>query len=317
MQPEFLFVVGIGRSGTSLLQNMLAGHSAISFLPESSFLRRYAFSRAFDKGVGAGDLPAFAKTLADDVAFKRLGFSAEQVQEMLASPEGGRGAGFFRRAAYRFGPPTQGAVYLGDKDPRLIEYLPSLKAAFPSAKVVHIYRDPRDVFLSKSRADWAKGRTAFAYAFAGRVQWELVRRTGEALFGENFYELAYERLIDSPDEEMSKLCRFLSLSLEPAMLHPSEGGGALVAKDELAWKKETLGPILAANTGKWRTGLAPSQIVLVERISRRLMRDVGYETSSLAGDLDPIARASISLQALAANLLSTVYCRLRLWSQHT
>jgi len=38
-----IFIIGLGRSGTSLLQSILNAHSEIAFLPETHFLRKYVF----------------------------------------------------------------------------------------------------------------------------------------------------------------------------------------------------------------------------------------------------------------------------------
>jgi len=314
-EPEFVFIVGIGRSGTSLLQNMLNAHTEICFLPENSFLRRYVASDWFDSRLRDRGAQELANELASDVAFKRLRISAGTLRETLESAQGATGAGFFSEVAKGFAAGKGACRFIGDKDPRLIEYLPMVHSDFPGARVIHIYRDPRDVVLSKTKADWSRDRSLLVNLFAGRVQWNLVRRTGSALFAARFYELAYESLISSPQDELSKLCGFLGVEYEDGMLMPGEGGRVLVADDEMSWKKESLGPVLRENAKKWQTGLSPKQIVLTETIARRMIEETDYEVSASRGALNGLEKAWIAVQSVVVSLLEPVYCWYRTWQQ--
>ena len=42
--PKKIFIVGVGRSGTSLLQSMFASHPEVKFIPETAFIRRYVLN---------------------------------------------------------------------------------------------------------------------------------------------------------------------------------------------------------------------------------------------------------------------------------
>ena len=312
---DFIFVVGIGRSGTSLLQNMLNAHSEICFLPENSFLRRYLASGLFDSRLKSSGANSLAAELASDIAFKRIGMSADELEGVLNSQNGQSGAAFFRSVASSYAGQDGQYSYLGDKDPRLIEFLPLLHANFPNARIIHIYRDPRDVALSKMKAEWSSGRAAIANLFAGRAQWSLVGRNGRALFGSNFHELSYENLVNLPKAEMVKVCEFLDIDFVTEMLDPASGGRTLVAEDEMPWKHKSLGPVLSTNTEKWRSGLSPEQVALTESVNRRLMRDAGYGFSESFGTLSALGKCRVLAQSAIVSLIEPLYCRYRMWSQ--
>lgn len=315
--PKFVFVVGIGRSGTSLLQNMLNAHQQICFLPENSFLRRYLASGRFDSQLKSMGAHGLASELASDVAFKRIAMSPIELGKMLERPDGVSAAGLFRVVARAFLNRYGSFKYAADKDPRLVEFLPTLHVHFPDAKVIHIYRDPRDVVLSKTKAEWSKGRPLIVNLFSGRVQWSLVRRNGRSLFGSNFHELAYEDLIRTPRSEMAKICEFLGLDFESEVLTPSAGGRALVADDELSWKSKSLGPILSDNTEKWRKALPPAHIALTEAIARRMMVEARYQQSNSIASLSALARISVLAQSVIVSLVEPAYCWYRTWTQRT
>jgi len=312
---DIVFIVGIGRSGTSLLQNMLNSSSRVDFLPENSFLRRYVASGEFERLVTAYDAEKVADILLADESFRRIALEKDKLSEMISGCGEHSGIEFFTMVMREFCVDSSRLRFVGDKDPRLIEYLPLLHGGFPGARLIHIYRDPRDVALSKTKAAWSKGRPFFANLFAGRVQWALVREYGEKLFGEKFFELAYEDLTSSPESTIREICDFLDIEFELSMMLPSEGGAVLVAKDEMSWKKESLGPVLSNNSEKWRKGLSSSQIALSETIATKMMLQAGYTESGAKNCLNFFQKATILFQLFAVVILDPIYCRFRIWQQ--
>lgn len=312
---DIVFIVGIGRSGTSLLQNMLNAHSDVCFLPENSFLRRYVASGKYDKRLQRVGVRVFSEELAADEAFGRLRLSPDRLADILESEDGGSGERFFSQAMREFVRGDGSYKFIGDKDPRLIEFLPMLHVNFPNARIIHIYRDPRDVALSKTKAKWSRDRSFLANLFAGRVQWTLVSRSGSVLFGPRFHEVSYEELIAAPQDVLTRLCSFLGLEFDVRMLSPGMGGRDLVADDEMSWKRKSLGPILADNTGKWRTGLSPVQIALAEAVTGKMMADLGYKVSLAASSLNVFQRSGVFLRTLVVSMAEPAYCWYRIWKQ--
>jgi len=125
MNKKILFIIGVGRSGTSLLQSMFAAHPNVGFLPESAFLRRYVYRGNLHSAYGLGGKKAVIKILEQDEKFARTGLNN---------------------------------LWIGDKDPRLVEFLPLVKTLFPDAHVIQVIRDPRDVLVSKKKAAWSKDK---------------------------------------------------------------------------------------------------------------------------------------------------------------
>ena len=74
-----IFIVGVGRSGTSLLQSMLHAHPYISFLPETHFFRHYVARPKSLCGHEWAGAEAFRSTLADNEEYQRAGISEEEL----------------------------------------------------------------------------------------------------------------------------------------------------------------------------------------------------------------------------------------------
>lgn len=294
-RDDHLFIVGVGRSGTSLLQSMLNAHSMVSFTPEIHFIRRFLASNTLEKVVSS-DAAAAAGMLASDEFVARLGFDAAQLREAADA----LGHGFSSRALYvalqRMYADAQGkgdARWLGDKDPRSIEYLPMLSRLFPEMRALHIMRDPRDVLASKKKAAWSKDGSVLRHIFANRVQLKMGRRYGRLLLGPRYMEVVYEELLGNPRDVLERVCAFLELDFEEAMLEFAESSKRLVSESEMQWKKETLGPLLSSNSGKWKKSLTPWEAALTERACADAMHAAGYEASASTHELGLAGKAAL------------------------
>ncbi|MCA8980253.1 MAG: sulfotransferase [Planctomycetes bacterium] len=267
-------VCGVGRSGTSLLQSMLNAHPELCFPPETHFFRRYVADAGVRRRYQRLGTNALQAALFSDADFARAGLDAA----VLLQPESGRGldtARVFRRLLQRVAA-RSGKTRIGDKDPRSLDHLAAWKREFPAARVVHVIRDPRDVLLSRTKAAWSAGRPWWAHVMICKEQLRRGRKLGRRLFGEAYLEVRYEQLIADPDAVLRRICEHVDLEFDARMLEFGESAKQLVDQRELAWKKETLGPLLTNNMEKWRTGLSAFQVRMTERVARECFRELGY-----------------------------------------
>jgi hypothetical protein len=272
-----VLVCGVGRSGTSLLHSMLNAHPALAFPPETHFFRRYVVPRRTRARLESGAVEAFADVLSADHDFLRAGVTPS------AALEGERDgaldlARVFRRILGN-NAARQGKHRVGDKDPRNIDHLATLAVTFPHGYLLHVIRDPREVLLSRIRAAWSSGRPWWQHALLVEDQLRRGRALGVRLFGARYMEVHYEALVAAPEATLRAIARQVGIEYSAAMLEFRASAASLVHPRESSWKRETLGPLLADNIAKWRSGLAPSQIQFVERVSREAFDRAGYERS--------------------------------------
>nr|MDA3948701.1 sulfotransferase [Spirochaeta sp.] len=246
---KHLFIVGVGRSGTSLLQSMFAAHPSVAMLPETGLLRRYVF------GPSRGPID-FHDLRAHDHRLQRIPQACWDTVVAGTSPGDLLALyGAFHRSAGASclaADDTREIEMVGDKDPRLIEYLPAIARVFPDdTYVIHIVRDPRDVLLSKIKAGWSEKRNWRLNLGASRFQLELADRFGKATFGERWITIRYEDLIADPQAVLTRVTATIGVGYDPQMLRFSEAARSLSGGEIETWKKETLGPLLAGNRDKW------------------------------------------------------------------
>jgi len=244
-----VFIVGVGRSGTTLLQCMLNAHSRVVFLPETHFLRRW----------GGRGKPLSCFELRSDPDIMRTGIDPCGEPD-LASPRD-LYLSLLRRYAER-----RNADYVGDKDPKNIEYLPRIREWFPRARVIHLVRDPRDVVVSRMRAEWSRNRPFFIQALICREQLKLGCRLGPQLFKDSYREIRYEDLIARPDEILESICLDLGIAYEPEMLNYTTAAADMISGRETRWKSNCFRPVMRTNRGNWRGVLSPRRIRYIESV---------------------------------------------------
>lgn len=274
INSKFLFVVGVGRSGTSLLQSMFAANPSMVFMPETAFVRRYLATGCLGRLHDKQGKSAVIECLSNDEAFSRSRLDISELDRSVFEPGQSLELSIYRQMIQAH--TTTDTSWVGDKDPRMIEFLPLLSSLFSNPTVVHIIRDPRDVLLSKKKAAWSRKGHVWKHIFANRVQLKLGRMSGQRVLGLNYHEVIYEDLISSPHRVLSTLCEEIGLPFHDAMLAFGEAAKKLVSESELSWKKETIGPLLPENKEKWKAGLDDREIVLTEICCQEAFRVGGY-----------------------------------------
>ncbi len=271
-----LFVVGVGRSGTSLIQSMLASHPQIVSLPETGFLRRRVWNRSWGRRRHSVDT-----WFSGDPRLQRI--DSEKQQRIGITLAGEVSATDLYRAVREAYLPTdkpETCRYLLDKDPRLIEHLPAVFSAFPRAQVVHILRDPRDVLLSKEKAKWSARRPWWLNLLVGLAQLDRMDRRLAQPEIWRVITVRYEDLITNPEPVLRQITASLDLDYDSGMLQFSRAARHLRAGDESAWKENVAGPLLAENRDKWRTAMSPYRLAVCDGLAHRHLRRGGY---TLAG----------------------------------
>ena len=194
-------------------------------------------------------------------------------------------AGLSREEAYRFAVSApfvayaerEGKTRWGDKTPAYIGYIDRLAAIWPDARFVVLVRDGRDVALSVMKVPFGANNVwAAARSWAGAI-----RRGRQAArrYPDRVLTVRYEDVVGHPEEEVQKICRFLELEYNPAMLAIEETDRTKVTEDQAGWFTNVWAGITTDAVGKWRTEMTPHQRQVFESVAGQELRELGYETS--------------------------------------
>jgi hypothetical protein len=304
-----IFVTGMGRSGTTLLQSLLSAHSRMGIAPESHFVKNALLFGGLEED-RPRDFDAFWERYTSNVNFRDLGIDSTECLEVMEE-SGDRSYGGIFDAMLRVWARKVDKPRVGEKTPNHVRFLDHLLAWFPDAKVLVMRRDPRAVVASQLRSPWVtlrlQPRTPRGGIFIRKRSLHLARfarewvRTYRDLVparekDSRVMVVAYERLVRDTEAQLQAVCDFLGEAFEAGMLTSRSEetvpppDAKLADERYEAWRQEhvskALGPVDETKVEKWKRHLGPGEVAGVESWCRRTMEDVGYASaSSLPGRL--------------------------------
>lgn len=270
---RMLFIVGRGRSGTTLLSRMLDGHPRIAVAPEALFVMnlrpRYGQGRW-----SAARGEAFFRDLLRErrLTAWNLDRAALRNEILEASGAGGDFATLCKLvyACYGARHGKRDTAWLGDKNPHYALFVPALMEQFPEARFVHIVRDYRDNILSYQGVRFDLNPTA---ALAGRwrsYNTRILRARQRA--PERFLRVRHEDLVKEPERELRRLCAFLDVHYDEAMLRFQER----VQGWAEPWHRNLQGPLNPGLLEQWRTRMPSQDQAVADAICGTLGASWGY-----------------------------------------
>lgn len=266
----FPFIVGVARSGTTLLRNMLDGHPDLAIVDESYFPERVWMSwRRYQVG-DTIDLPALAEDLLLDADFQRSwALDPAEIRKRFAVPERTDLPEVLRRI-YALYSDSRGKRRYGDKTPWFVNRISWLAGLFPEARFAHIIRDGRNVALSVMESSFGPNRVSVS-----ADQWSSMvakgRMEGDLLGPSRYIEVRYEDLTSRPQDVLDRVCDLFELDLRPEMLEPAT-----------EWAQTPPGEVRSRvyDRGRWlrdwKHEMTPNQLVIFESIAGPRLAELGY-----------------------------------------
>jgi tetratricopeptide (TPR) repeat protein len=232
-----LFIVGMPRSGTTLLANILSNHSAVNTAGELPIITDFA---ADLKQSASTRLPYPHGVKQIAAAAARLIRDYENRLQQAAVP---------RPASPRNPPPETRCVI--DKNPLNFRHIGLIKKLFPRARVIHCTRNPLDTGLSNY---FQRFPLSLDYSFdlhhIAHFHLEYIRLMQHwcTLPGLSIIEVSYEDMVTDTETVARKLLDFLRLPWDEHCLTPHTNPHAV----DTASKWQVRQPIYTHSIGRWR-----------------------------------------------------------------
>jgi hypothetical protein len=276
--PDPFFIVGVHRSGTTLLRYMFNSSPNIYIPEECNFIPEF-----------------FGKNPREQLGQKRVEFLLQRVftqhrqqfsREWQGDPPDS--AEFFKLmtaptpagfldALYTLYARQHGAGRWGDKTPFHTSYIELLHQIFPTAKFIHIIRDGRDVGLSMLERfgpnEFHVDRFFVARNWVRRIRHAQAagRRLGPAFYT----EVRYAALVENPEAELKRLCDFVGEPFVPVMAQPQKLGRQQIPDGE-PWHGRIREAPSNKRVGKWQTQMSQADLWMFQRIAGGLLAELGF-----------------------------------------
>jgi hypothetical protein len=196
-----VFIIGMPRSGTTLLESIIAAHSNAFGAGETPFIRQ-ALNGKYNQGT---NLDAFC-AYCDEIT----GWTDETCREKANS---------YLKSLRAF---SNDATRIVDKMPHNFLNLGAIKLLFPNAHVIHIKRNPIATCLSIYRQNFAEFheyRSDMAYLAEYYKQYQdLMTFWNEHIDHQNYLEITYEDLVSDNEQTVRQVLEFLDLKFEKSCI---------------------------------------------------------------------------------------------------
>lgn len=220
-----IFIVGMTRAGSTLIEQILASHPQVEGTME------------------LGEMPAIARGLSESFAGRVAGIAG-------VVPDHFRSLGKRYLKETRQYRHSRKARFV-DKMPNNWFYIPLIHLALPNAKIIDARRHPLACCFSNFKQNFGKGQD-FSYALEdlGSYYSNYVRMMAhyDRVLPGRVYRVVHEHLVESPEEEVRRLLDYLELPFDPACLRFYESKRAVRTPSA----EQVRRPITKAGLDVWR-----------------------------------------------------------------
>lgn len=322
--PPF-FIVGMPRSGTTLLQSALSAHSALVIPPEEDLiLPFYAHFGRDNYRLSDADVERYVSFLFDvEQTICNWKIDRERLLARLIAQDDRSLQNIVQATYGEFLSRFPGKTRWGCKVPYYVRHLDKIDSVFPRAKFLHLIRDPRAVHASM-KARRRLGDTYFSESpWRNGWQWNCCVAAGTRCsreFPGRYLEVRYERLVLSPRETLQSICDFLEVPFDAEMLshyeHTTES--KLIRIDNIdRYLKRSFN---IESIDAWKDCCTSRDIRIIEELTADMMRELRYapylaSTSPAESSFIALYRLWRSVGESARSALRQPLSHYRRWSR--
>ena len=213
-----IFIIGMPRSGTTLVEQIISSHSKVS---------------------GLGELP-FVLQIGLKIANDLLEYNSENVLKFRDN---------YLEKIKSF---AEKNLIITDKMPQNFLYTGLIASSFPEAKILHIKRNKSAVCWANYK-QWFKSKDlSYSYSIDDIIKYyelyEDLMNFWKKLFSDRIYEVDYESLTNNHENEIKKLIKYLDLDWEDGCLSPEKNKRAVTT----ASNKQIRNKIFKGSSQKWK-----------------------------------------------------------------
>lgn len=265
---DFFFIVGTGRSGTTLMAQVLNAHSQVCVPVELQIAFEESGNGArlaeiFEAGTNLTFRAEDYIRLIEERCPSNLARYYDYFDFFNNCPYPILSLQWFLTELYTDIAYSKGKSIFAEQTPWYGQNIKLLNKLFPRAKFIHMVRDGRDVAISFTRTPWwHKDANLNLERWTKEVN--RIERSGTFLSNGRMTTIRYEDLVLNPEEETKSVCNFLGIQFEETMLkteHHIDYGqysnipydSALTSPAYQKWKMEKKNAFFSDNIYGWKS----------------------------------------------------------------
>ena len=213
-----IFIVGMPRSGTTLVEQIVSSHSQVTGAGELNFAAQ------FGAAIAAGITEVNNDALLD--------FRHNYLNKLQSV--------------------SNGNLIVTDKMPQNFRYIGLLAAAFPEAKIIHVKRNPAAVCWANYKQYFESKNIGYCYAIDDVISYhklyENLMDFWTNTLSNRIYKLDYELLTVNQDSETRRLIEYLGLDWDEKCLSPQKNTRSLATASNLQVRQK----VYQGSSEQWR-----------------------------------------------------------------
>ena len=213
-----IFIVGMPRSGTTLVEQIISSHSKVTGAGE------LAFAAQFGAAIATGITEANNESL--------LNFRSKYLTKLKSV--------------------SNENLIITDKMPQNFRYIGLLAAAFPEAKIIHVKRNPAAVCWANYKQYFVSKNIGYCYAIDDVISYhklyENLMDFWTNTLSNRIYKLDYELLTVNQESETRQLIEYLGLDWDEKCLSPQNNMRSLATASNVQVRKK----VYRGSSEQWR-----------------------------------------------------------------
>lgn len=283
LKHNFL-ILGVARSGTTLLQKLLDSHSQIAVCPESNVFTSLYRTTWRGRFVSVRHYQQFMIYLkAWLINFSDPAFAS--VTDFFAKNESFKGSvkSLLDQLVSNYLEQKDKSIF-GEKTPQNLYHIPLIRRICPDVKLIVLWRHPYDIICSVAKllannTKQQEGRLTndVLLQAAVFVKWGFQSLATDQLNDFSIIQLKYEAILDDPITELKRVCHFLTLDFEATMLS-FQTDDLLRDQEKMAYLHPNLSnKIDAGNRNKYLGLINDHQQQLLYRFLGETIKGIPYQ----------------------------------------
>jgi len=293
--PLKIFVLGYGRSGTTMMGHILGNHPEVYMFRELNFFEKL-WDRKHERSLSVEQAADLAAKL---ISINRHGYGLQKDHSeymdtgrtIIADIAANQLTPVGVYAAFlKYTTEENGKSIPCEQTPGYVFYLDEILKLFPEAKIINMIRDPRDVLVSRKKK-WRQYnlriepvplkrtiRTWVHYhPISSSFLWKsAVLAAQPYVQSGHIHQLKFEDLLSNPAEEVKRVCEFIGIAYQDAMLNIPIVGSSFLKEQSVK------SGIDKTRTANWRKGgLNSAELYINQRITADLIRIFDYEPAKV------------------------------------
>ena len=213
-----IFIIGMPRSGTTLVEQIISSHSEVK---------------------GLGELP-FVLQFGSQILKGLLEYNSETVLT------------FRNNYLKKIKNLSDKSLIITDKMPQNFLFIGLIAASFPEAKILHIKRNQAAVCWANYKQLFKSKDVGYSYSINDIIKYyrlyEDLMKFWKKLFKNKIYEVNYESLTVNHEDEIKKLIKYLDLNWEEGCLSPEKNKRSVLTASNIQIRNK----IFQGSSQKWK-----------------------------------------------------------------